>query len=358
MFKEKTLIVVGAGASSEVGLPTGANLKNAIGGFLDFQLSDFGKLEEGDSLIFNALKFTVREPYGTTANLNSYLDASRRIKEAMSLSTSIDDFIETQRDDPLIAHCGKLAITRSILDAERRSKLYFVNRRASSSLGYDVVENTWFNKFHKILTESCNKDDLAERFSSLAMVIFNYDRCVEHFIFNSIQTHYPIDSSEAADLVRLIKIYHPYGKVGHLPWEERDGASIDFGGESNFKKLLSLSKEIRTFTEGTDPESSEIDDIKNHVKSSRVLLFLGFAFHRLNMKLLQPEYAKDSLDRFGVSFKCFATARGESVSNRKVIEDRICKLLQINSRSREHLYVDNLTCVKLFEEYGRSLTFD
>jgi NAD-dependent SIR2 family protein deacetylase len=41
MFRSKTLFVVGAGASSEAGLPTGYELKNKIAELLNFHFEHF-----------------------------------------------------------------------------------------------------------------------------------------------------------------------------------------------------------------------------------------------------------------------------------------------------------------------------
>lgn len=357
MPKKKMLVVVGAGASSEVGLPIGVDLIKKIQPLLDFKLDVFSRLEGGDKFIRSVILVEVNKTSNILANLNEYVAAAQIIRKNIPLIKSIDSFIHDRSDNNLIACLGKLAIVRSILDAERRSMLYFENRSIHSTINYTTIEFTWFNEFQKILTESCNKDELEERFATLSMVIFNYDRCVEHFLFNYIQTHYSISKSKAAELVNSIDIYHPYGQVGYLPWQNK-GSNINFGAELGTEDLLSLSKEIRTYTEGTDQESSEIVAIREQVKVSKTILFLGFAFHKRNVELLQPEYAEGSLDRFGISFKCFATAKDESGSNRKEIEDDICKLLQINLRDRQYLHVNNLSCAKLFKEYGRSLSFD
>ena len=51
--------------------------------------------------------------------------ASQHISKALPLANSIDEFIDTQKENKKIAFCGKLAIIRSILNDEKRSKLYF-----------------------------------------------------------------------------------------------------------------------------------------------------------------------------------------------------------------------------------------
>ena len=58
MFKNNTVLVVGAGASSECRLPVGTGLAEKISYLLDFEFEQygFGDLKKGDQSILNALK--------------------------------------------------------------------------------------------------------------------------------------------------------------------------------------------------------------------------------------------------------------------------------------------------------------
>ena len=55
MFRSRTLFVVGAGASYEVGLPTGAQLKRTIGQKLAMQFDRNGRVS-GHGEVIEALK--------------------------------------------------------------------------------------------------------------------------------------------------------------------------------------------------------------------------------------------------------------------------------------------------------------
>ncbi len=352
MSKKKMLVVVGAGASSEVDLPTGAGLKNEMESLLNFELDSFGRLEGGDIIIREAIRIETQGQDGNQVHMNEYVDAAQLIRKNMPSATSIDSFIDDQKDDPLVAYCGKFAIVRSILQAEGLSKLCFETRRVGSTVNYKSIGSTWFNGFQKMLTENCsNKDDLEERFDSLTMVVFNYDRCVEHYLFNFLKSYYP--AFDAAELLSRIDIYHPYGQIGWLPWQKKDG-SIDFGAKPRAIDLIRLSKEIRTFTEETDSSSSKISDIKERIKTCDIVLFLGFAFHKRNMELLQPEYSNSHP---GMSLSCFATAKDESDTNKDIITENIYRLFNIQLQARRNVHIDDLSCAKLFEDYKRILSF-
>ncbi len=155
--------------------------------------------------------------------------------------------------------------------------MYFDPLSNEASLNYQALESTWFNSFWQLLTENCRGDGLQERLVSIMLIIFNYDRCIEHFLYHSLQTYYGFDVTQATQLVQGIQIYHPYGIVGHLPWQQTRGSidSIDFGAEPNGRQLLNLAAQIKTFVEGTDPDSSEVVAIRQKLLEADIVLFLG-----------------------------------------------------------------------------------
>ncbi len=168
-------------------------------------------------------------------------------------------------------------------------------------------------------------------------------------MFHAFINYYRVSEQESSELVSLINIFHPYGKVGHLPWQNRDGAT-DFGEDPNTQKLLTLAESIKTFTEGNNPESSDLVAIRDKISNTNRLVFMGFAFHKLNMGLLKPPI----ISRSGLSgIKCFATTLGISQSDKEVIGDQISELYESVIESN----MANVTCKDLFTEFWRSLSF-
>src|SRR5215469_9951144 len=124
MFKSKTVFIVGAGASQEAGLPTGAQLKDIIAEKLNITyLNDFafGTPDAGDEEIAFALSVYARE---TGGDFSSYLHEAWKIRDAMPQAISIDNYIDTHSMNHSLVLCGKLGIVRSIIEAERKSKLF------------------------------------------------------------------------------------------------------------------------------------------------------------------------------------------------------------------------------------------
>jgi len=347
MVKNKSVIVVGAGASFEADLPVGDGLKNNISNKLKHRkTSGFGNISINDITINSALRLLSRSH---DKDINSLYQACEHISEAMPQAISIDNFIDTHKGNENIAICGKLAIVCSILNAEKESKLYVNLDNIYNKPNYAKLEPTWFNAFWQLITENCQAEELENRFSTISFIIFNYDRCIEHFLYYSLKNVYRLSDEHATNIVNNINIYHPYGVVGNLPWQSNQD-SIAFGGEPNQNLVIKLANKIKTFTEGTNPESSEISEIRSSMLNAEIVLFLGFAFHRLNMQLITPDHSTGKVAR---STSYYATAIGISDSDIDAVKEDIKALsksgnVSINVRNDKK-------CCDIFHEYKRSL---
>lgn len=346
MKGKKLTLIVGAGASKELGLPVGSELKQKIASLLDIRF-DFHQQKSGDYQIRSALESAVRQPDGQR-DINPHLHAAWRIRDAMPQAISIDNFIDNHQGDEKIELCGKLAIVKSILDAEKGSKIYVDPSNNRNGINYTSTETCWLNPFTRLLTENCRADQLEERLKSVAFVIFNYDRCIEHYLYFALHNYYKLSETRVAELLNAVHFYHPYGSVGTLPWQHQKNVAA-YGEELRPNSLLENAKQIKTFTEGTDPDSSEVCEIREAVATSNNLLFLGFAFHKLNMQLISP----GKIDMDDVSQKrAFATAFGLSKSDFSAIATEICSM-----RGSPKTEIRNdLTCAAIFPEYTRGIS--
>jgi hypothetical protein len=349
MTDKKTLFILGAGASCEAKLPTGHELKKTIAELLDIHFNSYSESEGGDDKIRDALIINASQKQ---ESVYSYFHAAKHIRDAMPQSMSIDNFIDMQRGDKKIELCGKLAIVRSILSAERNSLLFFDNSNIYNNINFENIEKTWYANLMKLLTENCTKENLSQRLSSISLIIFNYDRCFEHFLYNSLQNCYRLKPDEAGKLVNEIKIYHPYGVVGKLPWQNKqNNEPVEFGSKISPQELLSLSGQIKTFTEGTDPNSSEITAIQSNMSNAHIIVFLGFAYHKQNMHLLMTDSPREK-SRKGTY--CFGTAKGKSKNDCNMIKEDIGTFFgAITSKIN---ILNELDCYGLFNEYWMHLS--
>lgn len=344
MVNNKTVIVLGAGASKEFGLPVGSELMDEIGSLLRIKRG-YGQVN--DELTHYALKVYSRN---NDLAIRELMSASAAITNALPLAISIDNLIDAHRDDNEIEVCSKIAIVRSILNAERKSKLFFNKNTVGEKLNFQKSKETWLNLLFKIITENATLENIRQRLSNFVFIVFNYDRCLEHFLYYAFQSLYSVNPNQAKELLSSLNVYHVFGKVGELPWIENEN-SIDFGEEPNAHQLISLMSEIRTFTENIDEQVDEMESIHQHLKAATNVIFLGFAYHKLNLELLalnNEEHSEKDLTMY------YGTAYQISDSN---TDEIINQLEKIGGLKRKQMLIHNeLTCYELFNEYWRTFS--
>jgi hypothetical protein len=346
--KPSLVFVIGAGASYEFGLPLGSTLKKHISESLDIRFEYGHTMISGSSKIEQAFRLLAQNPPGLPGDINPLLEASWIIRDAMPQAISIDNFVEAHQDNNLISQAAKLAIALSILEAESKSYLKIDSSNIYNTLNFEELNNTWISKFFHLIVDGCQISNIKNRLKQIAIITFNYDRTIEFYLHEALRNYYKIDSQVASELITHIKIFHPYGYLGELAWPHRHPA-IEYGGTINAHQLIEASKNIKTFTEGVDEDKSEINAIRNFLYEANKIVFLGFAYHEQNLKLLYP-VPKSRLQK---AITVFGTAKDISENNASVIRN---ELIELGGFDKNNLKINtNLTCSQLFEEYGRSL---
>lgn len=343
-------LVVGAGASKEANLPIGTELKHKIARALDIRFDNGTTTRiSGDDRIINAYRLLAQTSTGLRGDINPHLNAGRMISAAMPQAPSIDNFIDAHRGNPLIAECGKLGIARCILEAEAASSMRVDNRNSYNKLDFKLLENTWYNIFFRLLVEDCRVQDLAKRLARVAIVTFNYDRCIEHFLHASLRNYYGVSIEEATELLQQIRIYHAYGWLGPLDWLDQPGA-VAYGAEPDPQRLISIAAQLKTFTEGTDESHSDIVAIRKTLLTAERLAFLGFGFNPQNLDLLFGAPGATVAVRYT---PVFATALGLSESDVEAIAEDLWEKAGLTESTRR--FRRDVTCAQLLSEYGRVL---
>jgi hypothetical protein len=280
MLKQQTVFVIGAGASKEFGLPVGSELAIKISEKLDVLFDDFGtKIVSGDKDLFN----NVTKTHGQ--ELSQYQKAAWLIRDGIVLAHSIDDFLDVHQHDEQVVNYGKAAIAKCVLEAERESRLFFDPHAHQPKPGPRTIDftncaDTWLIGLMRLLVRGTPHADRAKIFDRCTFVIFNYDRCVEYFFVHALQRFYNIDEQEAVEIANKANFYHPYGLVGQLGNATTTGGMAPFGAAHadcyNLGKTM-----LKTYT-----ESVESKEIRAAVIAANQIVFLGFAYHDQNMRLL------------------------------------------------------------------------
>jgi len=334
----RTVFVIGAGANVEIKMPSGKELKDEIAKRLNFKLKADETMRH-DTVVYEALLYSLNR------NQEQVLSVAKTIREAMPVAISIDNFIDAHRNEPAIELGGKFAIIRSILAAEKNSELnYLINNKRNT------VDQTWYPLFFQKITEGCQINELIERLRNISLIIFNYDRCFEMYMIHALSVYYKIYRNQAENIVDGMNIIHPYGIIG-------DRRKISSDAELYYNELIELSKNIRTFAEDSDQTRDERTKIKHLIDRANRIIFLGFAYHQLNLDLLfrYPGYAVTLVDPAPPSEKvdCYGSGYSISENDRKYIQDL---LKRMDSRI-DHCDISGVTCVQFFNDFWYRLSF-
>jgi hypothetical protein len=342
-MQKQTLFIIGAGASREAELPMARELATRIAATLDIRQSNNAELL-GDPAVIEV----IQEKAITGGEMNVWLDAARLISQGVALSNSIDSFIDLHKNDAKVQFLGKLAIAKTIVEAERQSFLYLdEGTRAAHLKGTfkdDVhLSETWFYRLFRNLNDGVRKPEVNRIFENVSFVVFNYDRCIEHFFYNALQMLYGIDEREAKSIIDTLRIYHPYGAISPLRWQSRDG--IPYGFTTSRANLIAMASNIKTYTEQVQ-DGELVNQIREAVKLADTVVFLGFSYHRENMKLLSPGVACNAQRVFGTAYEISEADRNEVINS---ISDLI-------GSGRAILRIENImTCSDLLQHFSRSL---
>lgn len=349
-----TAFIVGAGASFEVGLPTGAQLVKKICESLKSRdISINGSIWADQEIIDATVKLSRIGQLDTNSYIKECSAACRKIYTALPGALSIDNFLNSHQGDRTIELCGKLAICKAILVAENESVMCkhmrdrsYVDDNLKSFL--HQLNNTWYLKLAQFISCNTTKDTIINKLRSTAFIIFNYDRCVEYFLINFLKIYYNFSEEEALDIVNSMEIYHPYGTIGYLPGQDVKN-TVGFGATPSADMLCQTILSIKTFSENHPSKLVNINEIRNCFQSAKRLLFLGFSFQRPNMNLLFPT-GKEKIN----AEACVGTAFGISESNKKEITTFIYNRM---NRTTKTIHLQDIECRRVFDEYSKLLNF-
>lgn len=344
MFRAKTVLVIGAGASVEVGLPMGSELLKQIVQLTHITF-DFSRQKSGDHGILEALKLCLNEGREVT-RLNDHLKAGWQLSESAKQALSIDNVIDAL-EDPQVELMGKLGIVRAILKAEGASPVFKRTQDIPDTLDLSKFHDAWYSSLTKLLTENVRKGAVDSIFDNLEIINFNYDRCLEHYLPISLASYYGLKVDAVREVMQKLVIHRPYGVAGRLPWQKGEGPSVGFG-EGSPQQLAEVAQQVRTFTERVE-EGAELAAMRATIANADRVVFLGFAFHRQNVELLAQKLPDHS--------ELVATAYQISESDKSVIEDELGKAFEHDFVMHDtRIRLADMTCAQFFKEYWRTLT--
>jgi len=337
MFHKKTVFIVGAGASVEANLPAGEGLAERISGLLSIP-DDWAALDGERKVFASALKAYCEE----CNDLADHLKSCQRIARGLQTANSIDEFVDTFRNDQRIANIAKAAIAHTILKAERDS--LFCERHSALTISNPLppLKDKWYPSFGKLIVTQIAADEMDRLFENITIICFNYDRCIEEFLAHWLATRYAIELQEGRQLASRLTILRPYGRVAPL-------GAVAFGDTTRLGESFTLGQNIATFSEQIADDTIN-SCIRDAITEAQIIAFLGFGFHRQNMEILKPDRACQVENIFATAYKI------SHIDADEIRKELYRAFSNRGSTAEFDVKVDfQCDCTTLFKKYSRAL---
>ena len=211
MTTKKTIFVLGAGASMPYGFPSGSYRVEEICTATQSHINP--KLTTGEYLDDQA-NFLSREKIHEILISRFGSRDTKAFGEAVlrSNQSSIDAFLEHRTE---FIEIGKIAIALFILRKEKEADLFSFDNRKNGCYQY------LFSKLN------AGWDEFGE--NQIGFITFNYDRSLEHFLFNALQNTYNKSEDDCAKKLSELPIIHLHGSLGKHRWQSKGGIQYGAG---------------------------------------------------------------------------------------------------------------------------------
>jgi hypothetical protein len=361
MFKKNTLLVLGAGASHDLGFPLGRTFKSDIAELIAFRtrVASDGYAFDGVTEEPSNHEFEIRlRHYIASKNLPgvgmqsgpteaSARQAMKMVARGVGFAPSIDVFLKMRSGDPHVVLCSKAAIATLILKCEQDALSHLVP--TDSVEWFPALDMTWYQAFCEIcFSDTEGPQQIEEALSRISIVSFNYDRCIEQLVRTAIECLYSLPRVDATRLASKLKVLHPYGSLGPLPSGPGD-AGVSFGADVSTTNAGQMFDGIKTFSE----QPSLADEIQQTTSAANNIVILGFGYHKPNVDLLRIT-TRDAIDTKRVYGTALGLAETTIDATRRALESCFSVTLP-NGTFPASVYLKNGNCMQLLDEFRGGL---
>ena len=257
MIANPTTLILGAGASVPFGYPTGTELREQI---------------------IKRIGMRVNDP--------RYEELLNRFQ--WSLVSSIDAFLAEEQNHHL-QDIGRVAIVAALHQIE------CVPQQAD---WYELL----FNAIRGVRS--------IDRNHPLRIVTFNYDRSLEHFIFQAFKNAYALSNRDALEMFnQSIEVIHVYGDIGALPeLEPNEPSARAYSATLTHSGYVEAAKRIEIIERAeTSPKFKRARDA---IATATFLGILGFGYDQTNVANLDLPRIANEKRAFSTGFGLGYGVRG------------------------------------------------
>jgi hypothetical protein len=248
------VLVLGAGASFAYGFPLGSELRRRI---LDMHRG-------------TAQRAGIVRQRSEERDLRALIEFQESFRHSQIYS--IDAFLGRQ---PKFSEIGKKCIAAILLECESSDALF----------SEDPEKDHWYQYLFNHFAQR-DWDDLT--FDDIAIVTFNYDRSLEHFLYVTLQSAYGKRANDAANKLKSLRIVHVYGSLcDQLPGSDK---YLKADGNFDIDKVEAAAAGLVVIPEGRI-DSPTLVRAREWLTAAHGICFLGFGFDELNVERLAENEA-------------------------------------------------------------------
>ncbi|MBN2211361.1 MAG: hypothetical protein JW709_08200 [Sedimentisphaerales bacterium] len=304
MIEKRTVMILGAGASIPYGFPSGYGLLQIVcrcnGATINYNPP--GNINTFHSLppITDLVKHGIDQ-----AKFQKFL------YELEHSQVSIDQFIEHRGEE--YYDLGRQAIAIALLRLENETRLFRQDARVRFSNSDESHANSWYQfLWSRMIRPKFSFDDFDQ--NKISFITFNYDRSLEHFLFEALKWNSGKTNEECATKLEKIDIVHVYGSLGPLPWQDKEnGIPYQSQWHEAYRKSYANIDLMRSD-----------NSLNNHFEKAHRLLaqaeriyILGFGFDPINLARLE-------LDKHVKQDIIYATTQGLAADDLTRIKNIMC----------------------------------
>ncbi|MDD4899548.1 MAG: hypothetical protein PHG68_03005, partial [Candidatus Omnitrophica bacterium] len=161
---------------------------------------------------------------------------------------------------------GKVAIAKIITDCEDDNSIF--------------QSDSWYKILYKLICGYPNLENFG--MNKLSILTFNYDRSLEHFLFNQLLNDYgEKNQSVILSLLKKVPIIHLHGRIHMLPWEDsREGCS--FASRGFIPNIFEIAEKMIL----PNDEIKVLNEVYQIIEKAECIYFLGFGHDEINLRKL------------------------------------------------------------------------
>lgn len=269
MSTPKTVFVLGAGASTPYGLPTGAELRQDIYEHYAVRLRDVRSQQaERSALRSQNEQEMIQLEFKKDKNFAQDFRLSR--------TPMIDLYLNRNPD---LMKIGLRAITMSILRYERRCQY-----------GEDAKhpDEDWYSELlNKLTSDSTSPQEPDLGAAEVGFITFNYDRSLENYLYETLTRAFSMVPKDAIiKQINSIRIEHLFGKIAPLPWQD-GGKVLEFRTRLEDIPLALIDQFAQNIQILYDQrDNPKLEQVKKMITKAERVFSLGFGYAPENMGLL------------------------------------------------------------------------